>query len=265
MLRLAGRPLAMTSVSVIWDPIVDHRSWLRRVVRLRSRGHSRYTLDGRSRSQADVVCMLCVETSATADCKSWWRSGSSGHKALTYALNAWGLYIWSHDPCGGSATSNLRPDCSWPAKKITLWTSHRCQSRCSDQRVCPTTFADSHIPSSGLDIIWRNTTNSSPVRRLAGGASHGKPLWEAKGADANHPVQKINKQPFLYRFCATGIGASMWFFVSRPSEFEERSRRIDTISNAGRRLSLRVGSRLQCDAHMGCDEKDSMLTSLVNS
>lgn len=51
------------------------------------------------------------------------------------------------------------------------------------------------------------------LRRLAGGASHGKPLWEAKGADANHPVGKIYKQPFLYRFCATGIGASMWFFL----------------------------------------------------
>lgn len=52
------------------------------------------------------------------------------------------------------------------------------------------------------------------VRRLAAAASHGKPLWEAKGKDASHPVGRIDKQTLFYRFCAKGIGASMWFFVS---------------------------------------------------
>lgn len=59
-----------------------------------------------------------------------------------------------------------------------------------------------------------NANTKVVVRRLAAGAAHGKPLYEATGKDAGHPVSRINKQPFMYRFFAKGIGASMWFFVS---------------------------------------------------
>lgn len=59
------------------------------------------------------------------------------------------------------------------------------------------------------------------MRRLAGGASHGKPVWQRGAKDASHPVEKINAQPPLYRFAAKGIGASMWFFVSAPEKKRE--------------------------------------------
>ena len=43
---------------------------------------------------------------------------------------------------------------------------------------------------------------------MAGGAAHGKPVWKG-----NHPVGQINAARPLYRIAATGLGASMWFFV----------------------------------------------------
>lgn len=38
-----------------------------------------------------------------------------------------------------------------------------------------------------------------------------KPVWKG-----NHPVGQINAAPPFYRFCATGLGAAMWFFVRVP-------------------------------------------------
>ncbi|KIV90921.1 hypothetical protein B0A52_06584 [Exophiala mesophila] len=43
---------------------------------------------------------------------------------------------------------------------------------------------------------------------MAGGAAHGKPVWKG-----NHPVGQINAARPLYRIAATGLGASMWFFL----------------------------------------------------
>ncbi|OAP56696.1 hypothetical protein AYL99_08808 [Fonsecaea erecta] len=35
-----------------------------------------------------------------------------------------------------------------------------------------------------------------------------KPVWQG-----NHPVRQINPARPFYRFCATGLGAAMWFFL----------------------------------------------------
>lgn len=40
----------------------------------------------------------------------------------------------------------------------------------------------------------------------------GKVAWQG-----NHPVGKIMAARPLYRFFATGLGASMWFFVCREA------------------------------------------------
>jgi len=42
-----------------------------------------------------------------------------------------------------------------------------------------------------------------------------KPVWSG-----NHPVGQIKATRPLYSFCATGLGAAMWFFVSSASIWE---------------------------------------------
>jgi hypothetical protein len=49
-----------------------------------------------------------------------------------------------------------------------------------------------------------------------------KPVWQG-----NHPVGQIGQTRPFYRFCATGLGAAMWFFVSTLN----RSEKLDANQN----------------------------------
>ena len=48
-----------------------------------------------------------------------------------------------------------------------------------------------------------------------------KPVWQG-----NHPVGQIAQTRPLYRFCATGLGAAMWFFVRAAAKERRETARL---------------------------------------
>lgn len=88
-------------------------------------------------------------------------------------------------------------------------------ARCAISRISITTLTFLPSPKLSADLLLSNCPDtSSPVRFCTIVAAEmaqpagGKTAWKG-----NHPVGQIMAARPFYRFCATGLGAAMWFFV----------------------------------------------------